>query len=119
MTKVLIIEDEPKVANVLRTMLEQGGYEARVVIGGRDGIQSHVDDPVDLIITDIFMPDMDGLEVIQKLRAIDPRTKIIAISGEDPAQQNLETAKKMGAREVLGKPINYDDLLLAVVQALS
>ena len=99
--------------------MEQGGYRARIVIGGRDGIQSHLDDPADLVITDIAMPDMDGLEVIDRLRQIEPETKIIAISGADPALALLAQAKEKGAREVLEKPINYDDLLLAVVQALS
>jgi DNA-binding response OmpR family regulator len=73
---------------------------------------------VDLILVDIFMPDMDGLEVIQLLRKTRPACKIIAITGKPGATNNLDIAKHLGAHDTLMKPFSLQELLVAVATQL-
>ena len=73
---------------------------------------------MDLIFVDIFMPEMDGLELIRLLRKIQPATKIIAISGGPDTMNHLDIAKKLGAHATLKKPVNLQELLEAVSSQL-
>ena len=69
---------------------------------------------MDLIVVDIFMPEMDGLELIPLIRKTRPATKIIAISGGSGLRDYLGTAKKLGAHDTLKKPFSFQELLDAV-----
>jgi DNA-binding response OmpR family regulator len=90
------------------------------VENGRFAAQIHRDDPADLIITDLFMPDTDGLEIIYQFRHEFPDVKIIAVSGGGSRGlvELLAVAKKMGAQRALMKPFAWEELLAAVQELL-
>ncbi len=115
-TRVLIIDDEMNVRKILRVILEDEGYEVEEAASGSEGMEIYRDHHVDLIIADIFMPDMDGLEVIMDLRRSSTDTKIIAISGGSDVLDvdYLPQAKKLGANRIFSKPFNAEDLMEAV-----
>jgi len=99
---VLIIDDNLDTRTILTTVLEADGHTAVVAEGGRAGLTAATKQPVDVIVTDILMPDIEGIELIRRLRKIDPRAKIVAISA---APQYLEMARDLGADEVIAKPL--------------
>ena len=84
MSSILIIEDDAAIRHLLRSCLEQAGYEMREAERAKTGYGNVHKSPIHLVITDIFMPDCDGLDVIRRLRRLHPNLKILAISGEDP-----------------------------------
>jgi len=99
MGRILIIDDEAMIRDLLVKILEREGYETVTASGGKDGIRIHRENPADLIITDLLMPEKDGLETIMELRRDYQDVKIIAMSGGgkvDP-ETYLQIAKTMGA----------------------
>jgi len=117
----LIIDDEPAVRKTLRTSLERAGYQVAEAGDGRTGLRFHAAAPADVIITDIFMPDFDGIETIRELRRIAPRVKIIVMSGGDSTGtlNMLDDAKLLGADRAFHKPLKPEELLGAVREMLS
>ncbi len=121
MARILIIDDEDELRSMLRRMLEQAGYEVTEAVNGAEGIKLYERDRPDLIITDIIMPEKEGVETIIALRQADPNLPIIAISGGGrlEATDFLTMAKKLGARHTLSKPFRRDQLLEAVCECLA
>jgi CheY-like chemotaxis protein len=119
--RILIIDDEDELRSMLRQMLEQAGYEVTEAVNGAEGIQLYEQDTHDLIITDIIMPEKEGVETIIALRRADPDLPIIAISGGGrlDATDFLTMTKKLGARRTLSKPFRRDQLLEAVGECLA
>ena len=113
MAKILIIDDEEMVRDVLRQTLEREGYQVEAAADGERGLDLFQSWRPDLVITDILMPGKEGLETIRELRAADPDVQIIAISGGgDRGDLNfLRAASMFGAVRTLSKPISRDDLL--------
>ncbi len=108
MARILVIDDESQVRKLIRHILEPEGYEIIEAFDGDDGLQLFLQTPVDLVITDLFMPNKDGLAVIQELRRMSPRIKIITITaglGDDCAR-----AHELGAARTLVKPLNMEEL---------
>lgn len=118
MPAILIIEDTEAVRTMLRTVLEMAGYAVTEAVDGRIGIRSFRQNPTDLVITDIYMPECDGLEVIQALRHASPAVKIVAITGHSGEMDFLEVARKLGAMDVLHKPFTIETLLQIVSHSL-
>ncbi len=117
MPRVLVVDDEAQVRDLLRTTLEQAGYEVLEARTGREALQHYRDSPTDLVIMDILMPDKDGLESIMELRADYPDAKVIAITGGSTKVSTmdfLDIAKMMGAKRTLHKPFQLKELLEAV-----
>jgi DNA-binding response OmpR family regulator len=81
MTKRLVIEDDDRLRTTLRKMLERSGYEVVVASNGKEGIKHFREAPCDLVITDLIMPEKEGLETIRELKEEVPDIKVIAISG--------------------------------------
>ena len=81
MRKILIIDDEPYILLMLKKMLEKAGYEVDMASNGQQGMELFEKDNADLVITDIIMPDKEGLEIILEMKKQRPDLKIIAISG--------------------------------------
>jgi CheY-like chemotaxis protein len=94
--------------------LESEGYEVQEASGGKEALQSYARSPPDLILTDIVMPDTEGIELIMKIRISDPNLKIIAMSGSN----YLDIAEKLGADHLLAKPFSNKALLNAVKATL-
>jgi CheY-like chemotaxis protein len=113
--KILIIDDEEGIRQLMRLALEENGYEVLDAANGKDGLKIYRISHPDLVITDIFMPEMDGLETIMALRRENPDVKIMTISGGGSRGHDyLPAARKLGASCSLPKPFTRQDLLGAV-----
>lgn len=119
MQSILVIEDIEAARTLLRSVLEQSGYKVQEAANGVEGIRFFGQRAADLVITDIFMPGCDGLEVIQALRRVDPAVKILAVTGRSGSTDFLKVARMLGADSVLHKPFEMDVLLQAVAGLLS
>jgi DNA-binding response OmpR family regulator len=120
MKRVLIIEDEDMVRSVLRSMLEEAGYEVEELPNGSKASAIHKDNPVDVIILDILMPEKGGFEIIQEFKVRWPSLPIIAISGGGVYSPHdcLRLAKSFGAHRNFVKPIERNELLNAIQELL-
>jgi len=119
MRRVLVIDDHAEIREVLRETLEAAGYGVTVAGNGREGLEIQRRQPADLVITDIFMPETEGLETIQELRQQSPRPKIVAMSGGGGLWLDyLPTAQAFGADRVIGKPFDCEALVAAVRETL-
>ncbi len=120
MKRILVIDDEPLIRSMLKKMLERQGYLVILASDGSEGVKLFKRDPTDLIITDIIMPEKEGLEIIQEIRIESLEVPIFAISGggrNSPAEY-LDLAKLLGANEIFNKPFNKNEFLGAVKRAL-
>jgi len=118
MATILCIDDEESILKLFQVTLEGAGYRVLIAESGQQGLRLLEHQEVDLILVDIFMPDMDGLEVIQLLRKTRPASKIIAITGKPGATNNLDIAKHLGAHDTLMKPFSLQELQDAVATQL-
>ena len=114
MATILIIDDEELVRVLLRSALQAAGYEVVEAANGRQGLELYRLRPTDLIITDIAMPELDGLDMILELTRQSLQAKVIAISGVGGEKNVLDVAKLLGARRTLQKPFSMPQLLAAV-----
>jgi CheY-like chemotaxis protein len=114
MATVLVIDDDEQVRMLFQRALEGAGHRVLAAESGCHGIRLFQHQEVDLVFVDIFMPEMDGLEIIQRLRATRPTSRIIAMSGESWEWDYLDTAKQLGANAALKKPFSLQKLLDAV-----
>jgi len=121
MARVLVIDDESQIRSMLRLMLERVGYEVIEAPDGIEGIRRYRENPADLIISDLIMPNKDGIGMMIELKKEFPEVKIIAISGGGLNKPDgyLEGAKKLGAMHTLTKPIERDQLLRVVKDTLN
>jgi len=120
MGRILIIEDDHHILIMIKRMLERYGFEIKLASNGVDGLELFKKITVDLVITDIIMPEKEGLETIREMKRMSPDLKIIAMSGGGKlsADNYLETAKIFGASQVLQKPFTQKQLLSAVQKIL-
>ena len=120
MARILIIDDEPQIRSMLKLMLERDGYEVVEASDGVEGISVYRQNPADLIITDLIMPNKDGIGMIIDLKKEFPEVKIIAMSGGGLNKPDgyLKGAKKLGASYTLTKPIDREEILRVVAAIL-
>lgn len=120
MARILIIDDEPQIRSMLKLMLEREGYEVVEAPDGVEGIKIYRQNPADLIITDLIMPNKDGIGMIIDLKKEFPDVNIIAMSGGGLNKPDgyLKGAKKLGAACTLTKPIDREEMLRAVKDIL-
>ena len=119
MLRILLIEDNDALRTMMRHMLVAAGYDVQEAVNGRAGLNAYLRQPSDLVVTDIVMPDAEGLQTIEALHRADAAVKIIAISGAGSATDYLRTATQFGARQTLAKPFTHDELLTAVAEVLA
>jgi|SRR5919197_6153057 DNA-binding response OmpR family regulator len=121
MRRILVIDDHTEIRELLRVTLEAAGYDVAVAPNGREGLEIQRRRPAELVITDIFMPEQEGLETIQELREQTPRPKIIAMSGGGRlgTLEYLPAAREFGADRTLDKPFDCEAMLTAVREMLS
>jgi DNA-binding NtrC family response regulator len=112
---VLIIEDDEFVKNMLKQTFKRAGYDVATAPNGRIGIQLYQSKPFDVVITDLIMPEMEGIETMMRLRKLDPGVKVIAISGggRNRPDEYLHLAAKLGALSTFKKPVDRTALLFA------
>jgi DNA-binding NtrC family response regulator len=118
--RILIIDDEVQIREMLGQMLTREGYQVVHARDGKEGMKACREQSIDLIITDIIMPEKDGIEMILELRHDFPALKVIAISGGGRLGPDgyLEMAKKLGAHRTFFKPFNRKEILDAVRELL-
>lgn len=116
MIRILVIDDDFQMREMLGVILERKGYDVKTASDGKAALQLQSKKPFDIVITDIIMPEKEGLETISELRRGYPRVKIIAISGggQYKPEGYLELAKQHGADRVLAKPFGSWEILGAV-----
>jgi two-component system response regulator (stage 0 sporulation protein F) len=114
MATILIIDDEETVRVLLRSALKAAGYEVVEAANGREGLALYRHRPTDLVITDIAMPELNGLDMILELTRYFLDAKVIAISGAGEGKNDLDVAKLLGARWTFQKPFSMLQLLDAV-----
>ena len=110
--KVLVVDDEKVIADTLAVILNQNGYDATAVYTGTGAVEKARSSRPDLVITDVIMPDMNGIDAAIKIRAFLPGCKILLFSGQAATADLLEDARKRGHQfDILSKPIHPQDLL--------
>jgi CheY-like chemotaxis protein len=120
MPRILVIDDEPLIRETVVTLLTREGFSVEEASDGAAGIAMFHKNPPDVVITDVFMPNRDGIEVVRELKRSYPHTKIIAMTGGGQTRM-LEigsAAKLLGADHILHKPFERESLLIAVNAAL-
>lgn len=115
---ILLIDDNDEIRVLLRRILEKAGYFVMDAANGREGLRKFRHTPVDLVVTDLLMPDSDGLEVTMALRHESPHVKIIALTGGEGEPNLLKVAKLLGAHLTMKKPLVMTEFLKAVQQEL-
>ena len=120
MARIIVIDDDVQIRVLLKEILQQEGYEVVDAPDGLEGVRLYRENPADLVITDIIMPEKGGLEIIRELRTDFPEVKIMAISGGGRIgpEPYLQIAERLGAKSILTKPIERDELIGAVREAL-
>jgi CheY-like chemotaxis protein len=121
MKRILVIDDEIQMRQMLKQTLERAGYEVIEAPDGREGIELFKEKPTDLIITDLIMPEKDGMETVIELKREFPDVKIIAISGGSRAmdpRDYLHYATQVGVVNTFTKPFDNNELLEVIGQLL-
>jgi CheY-like chemotaxis protein len=120
MARILIVDDDDLVRDALRLMLGREGHDVTEAANGREAIALHKNSPFPLIITDLIMPDMEGIETIVEMRKITPNSGIVAISGgaRSSPEQLLTLAQKYGADATFSKPIDRKEFMESVSRLL-
>jgi DNA-binding NtrC family response regulator len=121
MAHILLIDDDELFRKMLRATLEQMGHTVTEARDGKEGLALHQLKPADLVITDLIMPEKEGIEMILALHRLQPGLKIIAMSGGGrlPAKDHLHIAKKLGAAWVLAKPFAQEAMAIAIAELLA
>lgn len=119
-TKILVIDDDVIVRETIIQILEDRGYQVVSAEDGKRGIASFRSEKPDLVITDIIMPEKEGIQTITEIRRERPDAKVIAISGGGRIGNTdfLKIAQKLGASDVIAKPFDPDDFLTRVSRCL-
>jgi DNA-binding response OmpR family regulator len=130
MAAILVVDDEVEVGEAIRRVLTRSGFEVTVVSSADEGLRAIDESPPDIVITDVIMPKIHGLELVKILRSRYPRIRVIAISGGGSfgaqaykpdaisTHAYLAAARDAGAHEILTKPFDMSDLRAAVRRQL-
>ncbi|MBQ5997657.1 MAG: response regulator, partial [Bacteroidales bacterium] len=117
MSKILVIDDERSIRNTLKEVLEYEDHEVAVAVDGVDGLAQFAAGKFDLVLCDIKMPGMDGVEVLEKIMEQQPDTAVVMISGHGTVDNAVESIKK-GAFDFIQKPLDLNRLLITVKNAM-
>src|SRR4051812_9488233 len=116
-----MVDDDPQIQATLPLVLADGGHQVTLAANGKQALRELRTRPIDLVVTDILMPEMDGLELIRAVKKDHPGVKLLAISGGSarlPGTDALQVARLLGARRVLPKPFSADEVIAAIAEAL-
>lgn len=121
MARILVIDDDPLVRTTLRKVLERAGHQVAEAADGAKGLDQYRAQRADVVVTDIIMPDKEGIATIMDLRRFDPAVKIIAMSGggRTATFDFLRIAKEFGAAKTLQKPFANEALLAAIQECIA
>ena len=116
---IIVVDDDDELRAIMADVLTEAGYAVREASSGAEAVKSLNSSPSDLIISDIFMPDMDGIELTRTLYQSGVQIRLLAISGHVGDVDYLGAAKALGATQILRKPFKSNELLAAVESCLS
>ena len=116
MDKLLLIDDEPDIVRVLSMSLKVDGYDVVTATSGTEGLEAYTREAPEIVITDIKMPGMDGIEVLKKIKALNEETEVIIITGHGDIENAIE-ALKHGASDFINKPVKDAALSIALKRA--
>jgi two-component system response regulator AtoC len=109
--RVLVVEDDAAMRELLREALTDGGYEVDVAAGGHAGVDRIRQGGIDLVVSDVKMPDLDGLDMLREIKALAPSPHVITITAFGSIDTAIR-AVKLGAFDYITKPFDIDQLLL-------
>src|SRR5688500_60315 len=115
---ILIVDDDAAMCDFLREELERESFTVEVANGGRAGVARVKQGGVDLVVSDVKMPDLDGLDLLREIRAVEPSPYVITITAFGSIDTAIR-AVKLGAYDYVTKPFELDQLLLTIDKALS
>ena len=121
MAHILVIDDDLMICDLLRRVLERSGYRVTEAHDGQMALNAHKASPADLVITDMIMPGMEGIQTIMEFRRLNPALKIIAMSGGGMGKGSdyLNLARKFGAFHTLAKPFTFEKVSKLVADVLA
>lgn len=114
---ILVVDDEESILSSLSSILEDEGYQVAVGKSGADAIRAYTTDPPDLMLLDIWMPEMDGLETLRRVRELVPTAQVMMMSGHGSIETAVK-AIKLGAYDYIEKPLSLENVTLRVKHAL-
>ena len=113
--KVLVADDEKVIADTLAQILTNSGFDVAAVYNGKEAVEKARRMSPDLVISDVIMPELDGIQAAIQIRSMLPKTKILLFSGQASTADLLEEARKEGHEfEILAKPVHPQDLLAKI-----
>jgi two-component system nitrogen regulation response regulator NtrX len=114
---ILVVDDEEAIVSSLSSILEDEGYEVSVAKSGAEALKTYMADPPDLMLLDIWMPDMDGLETLRRIKELVPTAQVMVMSGHGSIETAVK-AIKLGAYDYIEKPLSLENVTLRVKHAL-
>ncbi|HEU4503815.1 MAG TPA: sigma-54 dependent transcriptional regulator [Nitrospira sp.] len=114
---ILVVDDEEAIVSSLSSILQDEGYEVSVAKSGTEALKSYTADPPDLMLLDIWMPDMDGLETLRRIKEMVPNAQVMVMSGHGSIETAVK-AIKLGAYDYIEKPLSLENVTLRVKHAL-
>ena len=114
---ILVVDDEEAIVSSLSSILQDEGYEVSVAKSGAEALKIYMGDPPDLMLLDIWMPDMDGLETLRRIREVVPTAQVMVMSGHGSIETAVK-AIKLGAYDYIEKPLSLENVTLRVKHAL-
>ncbi len=114
---ILVVDDEEAIVSSLSSILQDEGYEVSVAKSGGEALKTYMSDPPDLMLLDIWMPDMDGLETLRRVREVVPTAQVMVMSGHGSIETAVK-AIKLGAYDYIEKPLSLENVTLRVKHAL-
>lgn len=119
--KILIVDDAENVRYSLRTSLEDAGYAVDEAVDGEEALTRLQSDAFDLVIADVWMPRLNGIDLLQKMSVISPNTPVFVITGgaaRIPIESTAAMARTWGADQVFYKPFDNEEMIVAIRQHL-
>ena len=117
--KILVVDDESAITDLVSLILTEEGYEVSTAQNGKEGLKQFESEGPDLVITDIIMPDMEGIEFVQTLVKKNKNIPIVVMSGNIIGTKFLKPARFLGAKAALTKPFTTQDLIETVAKLLT
>ena len=117
MANILIVDDEEDILETIPDVLKKWGHNPLVAKNGIEGLQIFKEYPVDFVITDMKMPEMDGLSLLDRIQQLEKQALVILLTGY-PSLDSAITAMRQGAYDYLVKPVNLDELKLRIERGL-
>ena len=108
--RVVLIDDEEEYAETLAERLGLRGISTRVFLDGQEGLAAIDDDPPDIVLLDVMMPGLGGLETLRQIKAAHPRVQVIMLTGRGSTKEGIE-GMRLGAFDFLMKPVQIEDLM--------